>query len=100
MAIFIESARPLSPTCVTLGPMSSSSGLTLSNVSRRPPTITDSFPSCSVITLPETGESTMSAPFSRTLAASARLTVGLTVLMSMKILPGAQAAPAFHRDLR
>ena len=58
----------------------------------RPPTITDNFPSCSVITLPETGESTMSAPFSRTLAASARLTVGLTVLMSMKILPALNPA--------
>ena len=45
-----------------------------------------------MITLPETGESTMSAPFSRTLAASARLTVGLTVLMSMKILPALMPA--------
>ena len=44
--------------------------------------MTDNFPSCNVITLPETGESTMSAPRSRTFAASARLTAGLTVLMS------------------
>ncbi len=39
------------------------------------------------MTLPETGESTISAPRARTLAASARLTAGLTVLMSMKIFP-------------
>src|SRR5437016_4871746 len=56
--IFITSACPFSPTCVTLGPISSSNGFTLSNVSFCPPTITDSLPSCSVITLPETGAST------------------------------------------
>src|SRR5712692_6351694 len=71
--IFITSARPLSPTCVTFGPISSKSGFTFSKVSFRPPTITESFPSCSVITLPETGESTMSPPFSLTLAATSRL---------------------------
>ena len=49
--------------------------------------MTDSFPSCRVITLPDTGASTMSAPFSRTFAARERLTSGLTVLMSTKILP-------------
>ena len=42
--------------------------------------------------LPETGASTMSAPFSRTFAASALLTAGLTVLMSMTTLPGASPA--------
>ena len=86
-AIFIDSASPLSPTWVTFGPMSCSSGFSRSNVSLRPPTMTDSLPCCSVITLPETGASTMSAPFSRTLAASARLTAGLTVLMSMWNFP-------------
>src|SRR5437899_482097 len=90
--IFITSASPLSPTCVTLGPMSCSSGFTFSNVSLRPPTITESFPSCSVITLPDTGESTRSPPFSLTLAASSRLNAGLTVLMSTKILPGVTPA--------
>ena len=44
------------------------------------------------MTLPETGESTMSAPRARTFAASARLTVGLTVLMSMKVLPALKPA--------
>ena len=71
VAIFITSARPFSPTCVTFGPMSSSSGLTRSNVSLRPPTMTESLPCWSVITLPETGASTMSAPFARTFSASA-----------------------------
>jgi hypothetical protein len=77
---------------VTFGPISSRSGFTFSNVSRRPPTITESFPSCNVITLPETGESTMSAPFSRIFAANARLTLGLIVLMSMKTLPALKPA--------
>ncbi len=54
--------------------------------------MTESFPSCSVITLPETGESTMSPPFSRTLAATSRLYAGLTVLISTKILPGVTPA--------
>jgi len=35
-----------------------------------------------VTTLPETGASSMAAPRSATLAASARLAAGLTVLMS------------------
>ena len=61
---------------------SSNSGLTRSKVSFRPATITESFPCISVITLPDTGESIMSAPFSRTLAASPRLAAGLTVLIS------------------
>src|SRR5579862_1683205 len=87
VAIFIERAKPLSPTCVTFGPMSSSRGLILSKVSFLPPTITDNFPSCRVITLPDTGESTMSAPRARTFSASARLTAGLTVLMSMNVFP-------------
>ncbi len=39
------------------------------------------------MTLPETGASIMSAPFSRTFAASARLTSGLTVLISMWNFP-------------
>src|ERR1700730_4695913 len=92
VAIFIDKATPLSPTYVTLGPISCSSGFTFSKVSRRPPTITDNFPSCRVMTLPDTGESTMSAPRSRTFAARARLTLGLTVLMSRKILPGPRPA--------
>src|SRR5215831_1033353 len=91
VAIFMESASPLSPTWVTLGPMSSSRGLRRSKVSFRPPTMTDSFPSCKVTTLPETGASTMSAPLARTLAASARLTAGLTVLISTNVLPGPRA---------
>src|SRR5713226_842938 len=90
--IFITSARPLSPTCVTFGPMSNNSDFTFSNVSFRPPTITESFPSCSVITLPETGESSMSPPFSLTVAATSLLYAGLTVLISTKTLPGVTPA--------
>src|SRR5208282_4674008 len=86
-AIFIDNATPLSPTWVTFGPMSRSNGFRGSKVSLRPPTITESLPCCNVMTLPETGASIMSAPFSRTFAASARLTSGLTVLMSMWNLP-------------
>src|SRR5208282_1354697 len=92
MAIFMDNASPLSPTKLTFGPMSSSSGLMWSKVSFRPPTITDNFPSCRVITLPETGASTMSAPTARTFAASARLTAGLTVLMSINVLPALNPA--------
>ena len=44
------------------------------------------------MTLPETGASTMSAPFSRTRAARARLTAGLTVLMSTRTLPALNPA--------
>jgi hypothetical protein len=44
------------------------------------------------MTLPETGESTMSARFSRTRSARARLTAGLTVLMSTKTLPALRPA--------
>ena len=52
-----------------------------------PPTITLSLPASSVATLPDTGASTMSAPFARTFSATARLTAGLTVLMSTTTLP-------------
>ena len=52
VAIFMLTASPLSPTCVTLRAMSSSSGFTRSNVSLRPPTIMVNLPSTSVTTLP------------------------------------------------
>ncbi len=54
--------------------------------------MTESLPCSSVTTLPETGASTMSPPFSRTFAAKARLTAGLTVLMSMMTLPASTPA--------
>src|SRR5882757_5985944 len=90
--IFITSARPFSPTYVTFGPISSSKDFTFSNVSLRPPTITESFPSCSVITLPDTGASPMSPPFSRIFPAISRLNAGLTVLISTNNFPGVTAA--------
>ena len=51
-----------------------------------------SFPLSTIVTLPDTGASIMSAPFSRTFAASARLTAGLTVLISMSNFPGPRPA--------
>ena len=52
------------------------------------------------MTLPDTGESTMSAPFSRTFSASARLAAGLTVLMSMSDLARAESGDASRPDRR
>src|SRR5215471_1980315 len=69
-AIFSTSARPLSPTYVTLLPMCSRRGLILSKVDFLPPTMTDSLPSWRVITLPDTGASTISAPLARTFSAT------------------------------
>src|SRR2546425_1067928 len=72
--------------------MSFCSAFPFSNVPLPPPTIPERFPSCSVITLPDTGESTRSPLFSLTLAASSRLNAGLPVLMSPKIFPGVPPA--------
>ena len=66
--------------------------MTCSKVSAFPPTIIVSLPCSSVLMLPETGESTMSAPLARTLATVSRLTTGLTVLMSMMVLPALRPA--------
>ena len=46
------------------------------------PTMIDSLPSSNVMTLPETGASSMFAPFADTRAARSRLAAGLTVLIS------------------
>src|SRR5579875_3192027 len=72
--------------------MSRRRGRTLSNTSRDPPTMMDSRPSSSVETLPDTGASSISAPRSRTRVARARLSAGLTVLMSTYTAPGASPA--------
>ena len=74
VAIFIDTARPLSPTCVTFGRCRAGRLHTL-ECRPPPPTIIESFPCCSVMMLPETGASTMSAPSWRT-SASARLDGG------------------------
>src|ERR1700757_5475727 len=87
--------------------MSKSNGLTFSKVSLRPPTITESFPSWSVITLPDTGDSTMSPPFSRIFPAISRLNAGLTVLISTNSFSGPEklfvdistVSPAFSREI-
>ena len=62
--------------------MSRRIGDTRSNAAASPPTMTESLPCSSVITLPDTGASSMTAPRSATRSASARLAAGLTVLMS------------------
>src|ERR1019366_2528726 len=85
MPIFMARARPLSPTCVTLGPMSWRRVLIFPKVSLRPPTMMESLPSCRVMTLPETGASTISAPVLRTRSAAPRLTCGLTVEISIRV---------------
>ena len=82
MATFMSTAWPWPPTCVTVGPMSRRIGATRSKVASSPPTMTESRPCSSEITLPETGPSSISAPRASTRSASARLAAGLTVLMS------------------
>ena len=82
VAIFMSTAWPLPPTYVTVGPMSRRIGTTRSKASLSPPTITESFPCSRVITLPDTGASSMTAPHSATRSARPRLAPGLTVLMS------------------
>ena len=57
-------------------------GTSRSKAVRSPPTIIESLPSSRVITLPDTGASSMRAPQAIACAASARLAAGLTVLMS------------------
>ena len=91
VAIFIDQRQAVVADMGNLGADVEQQRFNLSKVSFLPPTMTENLPSCRVMTLPETGASTMSAPFSRTLAARARLTVGLTVLMSMKILPALES---------
>jgi len=82
VAIFISTARPLAPTWVTFGPMSWRIGLTRSKARLSPPTMMERRPVSSVVTLPETGASSICAPRSATRTASARLAAGLIVLMS------------------
>ena len=81
-AIFMVTARPFAPTWVTFGPMSCKIGLTCSTASASPPTMIERLPCSSVNGLPETGASSICAPVSATRAASARLALGLTVLIS------------------
>ncbi len=51
-------------------------------IARSPPTINDSFPCSRVMTLPETGASSIRAPRCATWFANARDFAGLTVLIS------------------
>ena len=62
--------------------MSRRIGSTRASVASAPPTMIESCPASSVERLPETGASSIAAPSSETRAASSRLAVGDTVLMS------------------
>ena len=81
-AILIVTAAPFGPTWKTFGPIASSTGRTRAKTSSSPPTITASLPCSSVITLPETGASSMCASSAATRAAIARELSGLAVDMS------------------
>ncbi len=54
-----------------------------SNTSRSPPTMIDAFPSARVTVLAEIGASSMCRPLAENSAATARLSSGAMVLMSM-----------------
>ena len=82
MAIFISSAWPFEPMRMTVGPMSRRIASTSSKASSSPPTMIERRPSSSVLTLPETGASSMRAPSSATCSARARLASGVPVVMS------------------
>ena len=81
-AIFICTARPLSPIWVTFGPIARSTGSALSNAALSPPTMTEALPCASVTGLPEIGASSIVRPLPANSAAIARLTSGEIVLMS------------------
>ena len=63
--------------------MPSRIGRARSKADRFPPTMIESLPSSNVMTLPDTGASSICAPLDSTCLASSRLVDGLTVLMSM-----------------
>ena len=72
--------------------MSRRIGRTRSNVPRSPAAITVSWPASSVLTLPETGASSICAPLARTFSAIRREAAGLTVLMSTSTCSGPSPA--------
>src|SRR5947208_1058765 len=78
-ALFIVTALPFAPTWKTFGPIASSTGRTRSYTSASPPTMIESLPCSSVLTLPDTGASSIAAPSSATRSASSRMPDGLCV---------------------
>ena len=68
---------------VTFGPIASSTGLTRSKAASSPPIITEALPAVTVTGEPEIGPSSMTAPALANSAATARLSSGSMVLMSM-----------------
>src|SRR3990172_6673121 len=67
-------------------------GWTRLKAARAPPTMIESLPCSSVLTLPETGASSICAPRAATCVARSALTAGLTVLMSTYTFPCASPA--------
>src|SRR3989304_5427211 len=67
-------------------------GWTRLKAARSPPTMIESLPCSSVLTLPETGASSICPPRAATCVARSALTAGLTVLMSTYTFPCASPA--------
>ncbi len=85
-------ASPTGPTCVMVGPMAVRNGRARSSTDGSPPTMNDSCPASSVAGLPDTGASSSAAPRAAASSASRPTTVGLTVLISIRIAPGRSPA--------
>ena len=82
-AIFIWQASPLPPMRVTFGPIASSTGLARSKACSSPPIMIEALPAFTVTGEPDSGPSSMIAPAFLNSAATARLSSGSIVLMSM-----------------
>ena len=82
-AIFIWQARPLPPMRVTFGPIASSTGLARSNAASSPPIITEALAGLHRDRAAGERASSMIEPALANSAATARLTSGSIVLMSM-----------------
>ncbi len=78
---------PMGPTCVATFPITSNSGRARSKSSSEPPTMMESAPSMAPTSPPETGASSIEAPFSRTFSESSSVTTGEIVLMSTSSAP-------------
>ena len=79
---------PLSPTWTMFRPIDLSSGNTRSKAATVPPTITDRVPSIAPCCPPDTGASSISTPFARSISAIRRVTDGEIVLLSTTTMPG------------
>ena len=87
MATFMVTASPSGPMGVIDAPMERRKGRTRSSAAASPPTKNASLPCSTVTALPDTGASRKAPPAAATSAPSARVTAGLTVLMSAQTAP-------------